>query len=77
MFGILSWLRSAFAPVHPLKVVVFVTVIALDAKGWALLTLVGGFLPCPLVPQYVQVSWSLGGAFFCFLQKLPATASVA
>lgn len=47
-----------------------------------LLILVGGFLPCPLVPQYVQTSWSLcgeplAGGFFCFLYELPATASVA
>lgn len=46
------------------------------------LTLGGGFLPCPLVPQYVQASWSfdsgsLTPGLFCFFYELPATASVA
>ena len=57
VFRALSWLRSMLSPAHLLEVVVFVAVVALDAKGWAfLLTLVEGFRPRPLVPQYVQVS---------------------
>ena len=57
---------------------------AFGTEGWALSSSdpVGGFFPCPLVPQYVQVSWSFddgapADGFFCLLYELPATASVA
>ena len=51
------------------------------ACGRVRLTLVGEFFPWPLVPQYVQASWFLGGVargdgFFCFRYELLVIASV-
>ena len=52
MFSVLSQLRSMFAPAHFLEVVVFVTIVALGAKGWAFLPpdSCWGISPMPLSP---------------------------